>query len=251
MSNYRKLADDLMHFLDLSLPPIAISFSEYIPTGVTPFNGVVPAGCVFWQLAATRTFVTSTKDHELCSIGVHTHHMAQPSLSYRTELKHALEAMSGLDYVREEEVAAIPVVQREVTHVIYGPVADFPLDPEVVLLFAHAQQGLILSEAAGRVDKGVPPAMGRPACAVIPQVLNQGYAAMSLGCCGARAYLDSLSDSMAMGALPGGKLEQYCEQIAVLARANKTLTMFHARRREDVESGQRPTVQQSLSRLSS
>ena len=251
MSNYRKMADDLMHFLDLSLPPIAISFSDRIPAGVTSFDGVVPAGCVFWQLAATRTFVTTTKDHELCSIGVHTHQMAQPSPSHQAELKQALEAMSGLDYVREEEVAAIPVVQREVKHVIYGPLADFPLDPEVVLLFAHARQGLIPSEAAGRIDKDVPPAMGRPACAVVPQVLNQGYAAMSLGCCGARAYLDALSDSVAMWAFPGGKLDQYCEQIAVLARANKTLTAFHARRREDIESGERPTVRQSLSRLSS
>ena len=251
MSNFRKLADDLMHFLDLSLPPIAISFNEFIPTGVNPFNGVVPAGCVFWQLAATRTFVTSTKDHELCAIGVHTHHMPELAPTHHTELKNVLEAMTGLDYVREEEVAAIPVVQREVKHVIYGPLADFALEPEVVLLFAHAQQGLILSEAAARVDKGVPPAMGRPACAIVPQVLNGGSAAMSLGCCGARAYLDILSDSVAMWAFPGSKLDQYCEQISVLARANKTLTTFHARRREDVESGQRPTVRQSLERLSS
>jgi uncharacterized protein (DUF169 family) len=93
--------------------------------------------------------------------------------------------------------------------------------------------------------------MGRPACAVIPQVLNHGHAALSLGCCGARAYLDALSDSVAMWAFPGGKLDQYCEQIAVLARANKTLTAFHARRREDVESGQRPSVRQSLERFSS
>ena len=251
MSNYRKWADDLMHFLDLSLPPIAISFSDRIPAGVTSFDGVVPAGCVFWQLAATRTFVTTTKDHELCSIGVHTHHMAQPSSSQQAELKQALEAMSGLDYVREDEVAAIPVMQREVKHAIYGPLADFPLEPAVVLLFAHAQQGLILSEAAGRVDKGVPPAMGRPACAVVPQVVNHGYAAMSLGCCGARAYLDALSDSVAMWAFPGSKLGQYCEQITILARANKTLTAFHVRRREDVESGERPTVRQSLERLAS
>jgi uncharacterized protein (DUF169 family) len=251
MSNYRKLADDLMHFLDLSLPPISISVSDRIPAGVTSFDGIVPAGCVFWQLAATRTFVTTTKDHELCSIGIHTHHMARPSRSYQRELKQALEAMSGLDYVREEEVASIPVVQHEVKHVIYGPLADFPLDPEVVLLFAHAQQGLILSEAAARVDKGMPPAMGRPACAVVPQVLNHGYAAMSLGCCGARAYLDALSDSIAMWAFPGNKLAEYCEQIAVLARANNTLTTFHVRRRQDIESGQRPTVRQSLERLSS
>ena len=251
MSNYRKCADDLMHFLDLSVPPVAIAFSDSMPTGVTVFDGVVPAGCVFWQLAATRTFATSTRDHELCSIGTHTHHMALPSKSYQSELKRTLEAMSGLDYVREEEVAAIPMLEHEVKHVIYGPLADFPLEPEVVLLFAHAQQGLILSEAAARVDKGAPPAMGRPACAVVPQVVNHGHAAMSLGCCGARAYLDSLSDSVAMWGFPGSKIGQYCEQIAILSRANKTLTAFHTRRREDVESGRRPTVEQSLSRVSS
>jgi hypothetical protein len=74
---------------------------------------------------------------------------------------------------------------------------------------------------------------------------------MSLGYCGARAYLDALSDSVSMWAFPGSKLEQYCEQIAVLARANKTLTEFHTRRREDIQSGQRLTVRQSLERLSS
>ena len=251
MTNYQKLANDLMTSLELSLPPIAVAFSDVVPPNLSSYNDVVPAGCVFWQEAATRTFVTSAKDHELCAIGVHTHNMSPPSASHQAELQEALQAMSGLDYVREEEVAAIPVVQRQVRHVIYGPLADFPLDPEVVLLFAHARQGLILSEAVARVDKGMPPAMGRPACAVVPQVLNQGYAAMSLGCCGARAYLDALSDSVAMWALPGSKLDQYCEQIAVLARANKTLTAFHARRREDVESGKRPTVRQSLQRLSS
>jgi hypothetical protein len=43
MSNYRKMADDLMNFLDLSLPPIAISFSDRVPAGVPSFDGVVPA----------------------------------------------------------------------------------------------------------------------------------------------------------------------------------------------------------------
>lgn len=251
MSDYRKLAEELSNYLQLALPPIAVSFCDSAPADVPAFDGVVPAGCVFWQQAATRTFVTSAQDHQLCSIGVHTHHFADPGPSHQGELTEALKAMSGLDYVRAEEVAAIPVVKREVKHVVYGPLAGCPLDPDVVLLFAHARQGLVLSEAAARVDKGIPPAMGRPACAVVPQVLNNGSAAMSLGCCGARAYLDALSDSVAMWALPGGKLERYCEEIAVLARANKILTMFHACRREDVESGKRPTVRQSLERLSS
>ena len=74
---------------------------------------------------------------------------------------------------------------------------------------------------------------------------------MSLGCCGARAYLDTLTDDVAMWALPGGKLEQYDTEIAALARANKILTTFHLRRREDVEAGKQPTVRESLARVSS
>jgi uncharacterized protein (DUF169 family) len=251
MDDYRALAKDLISSLELSLPPIAIAFCDAVPPGVAAFDGVVPAGCSFWQEAAIHTFVTSTKDHELCAIGVHTHNLSQRSPSYQAELREVLEAMSGLDYVRPEEVAAIPVVQREVKHVLYGPLAEFPLNPEVVLLFAHAQQGLILSEAAARVDKDLSPAMGRPACAVVPQVLNHGHAAMSLGCCGARTYLDVLSDSVALWAFPGTKLDQYCAAIVSLARANKTLTMFHTQRREDIESGKQPTVRQSLERFSS
>src|SRR5713226_1238746 len=251
MSNYQKLASDLMTSLELSLPPIAVSFCDDVPANVSLFDGVVPAGCVFWQKAATQTFSTSTKDHELCAIGIHTHNMSLPSRSHQRELQEALETMSGLDYVREEEVTAIPVMQRKVKHAIYGPLADFPITPEVALVFAHARQGLIISEAVARVDQGAPAAMGRPACAVIPQVLNHGNAALSLGCCGARAYLDVMSESTALWAFPASKLEHYCEQIKILAAANKTLTTFHKRRREDVESGKRPTVQQSLERFSS
>ena len=85
---------------------------------------------------------------------------------------------------------------------------------------------------------------------MVPQVLNSGNAAMSLGCCGARVYLDSLTDDVAMWARPGGKLEPHVTEVAALARANKTLMTFHQRRREDVEAGKQPTVKQSLERLS-
>ncbi len=251
MSDYQKLAGDLINSLALTQPPIAISFADAPPPNVPQFDGVVPAGCSFWQQATAKMFYTSTKDHELCAIGVHTHHLAEPSTIASSGVARRAAAMSGLDYVRADEVAAIPVVEREVKHIVYGPLAEFPSAPEVVLLFAHAQQGLIVSEAVSRVDKGIPPAMGRPACAVVPQVINQGRAAMSLGCCGARAYLDILADSVAMWAFPGNKLEQYCAEIVKLARANQTLATFHTRRKEDVAAGKRPTVRQSLDRLSS
>ena len=245
----RQQAGRLTAALELSLPPIAVAFHETVPEGVPEFDGSVPAGCVFWQEAAARTFATSARHHALCSIGIHTMNLSRAPASQPEELGAALEAMTGLDYVREEEVAAIPVLRREVGYAVYGPLADFPAEPDVVLLFADGRRGLVLSEALGRVDGGVPPAMGRPACAALPQAFNHGLAAMSLGCCGARAYLDALGDDTALWALPGSRLERYCEQIETFANANRTLSMFHERRRADVEAGMRPTVRESLQRL--
>ncbi len=250
MKTIGEQAATLEEALKLSLPPLAIAFADDLPAGISPYEEVAPAGCYFWQEAAQRVFATSAQDHALCAIGIHTHNLTDAPATQTGELMAALEAMQGLDYVREEEVAAIPVLSQPVRHTVYGPLADFPMAPDIVLLFAHAQQSLILTEAAARVDEGVPPAMGRPACAVVPQVKNGGRAAMSLGCCGARAYLDALSDDVALWALPADKLDAYCQEIEGLAKSNEILTVFHERRREDVAAGKRPTVQDSLGRLS-
>ena len=126
------------------------------------FDGTVAAGCVFWEEAAACTFATSAAHHALCSIGIHTHHLSGAPASQPAELGAALEAMMGLDYVREEEVAAIPVLGREAKHAVYGPLGEFPLDPEVVLLFTDARQSLVLSEAVARVDGGVAPRWAGP-----------------------------------------------------------------------------------------
>jgi uncharacterized protein (DUF169 family) len=248
--DYKNVADELSAGLELKMPPIAVAFCDYLPASVAPFDGVVPAGCAFWEKAAAGAFATSAQDHALCAIGMHTHNLPHTQVT-ESELKDAVQAMTGLDYVRPEEVGALPVARRQARHVVYAPLADCPTAPEVVLVFADARQGLIVTEAVARVDNAVAPALGRPACAVIPQVLNSGAAALSLGCCGARAYLDALSDGVALWALPAAKLEAYCKEIKTLASANRTLTAFHERRREDVEAGKRPTVKESLERLSS
>jgi hypothetical protein len=69
---------------------------------------------------------------------------------------------------------------------------------------------------------------------------------MSLGCCGARAYLDVLTDGVAQFAIPGAKLAEYVARIEVLAKANAVLSRFHHLRRADVEAGRTPTVKESL-----
>ncbi|MDX1486667.1 MAG: DUF169 domain-containing protein [Acidiferrobacterales bacterium] len=251
MNRYADISSTLVDCLRLALPPIAVCLTDRAPEGIPSYEGAVPAGCVFWEKAISGAFATSTRDHELCSIGVYTHNMVSPSSSYKPELKTVLKVLDQMQYVRSQDVAEIPVSQREVSHVVYAPLAATPLPPDVVLLFAHSGQGLVITEAVQRIDEDIPPALGRPACAVVAQALNRQRAALSLGCCGARAYLDALSDDIALWALPAAKLERYASCIETLAKANEVLGKLHRLRRIDVEAGRRPTYEQSMVRLES
>jgi hypothetical protein len=208
--------------LELTQPPIAVCLTDTVPAGVERWSGRIPAGCRFWQEAANRVFATSAGDHDLCSIGLYTHNLDMAP------------------------VAAIPVMASKPKHVIYGALAEIPVDPDVVLLFVRADQTLILSEASQQLEGGSPPAMGRPACAIIPQARNTGRSALSLGCCGAHAYLDVLSDDVALYAVPGATLNPFAERLAALSKANGILSKFHQIRRKDVEAGRHPTIEQSL-----
>jgi uncharacterized protein (DUF169 family) len=230
--------------LHLTQPPVAVCFTDAVPDGVKVFSGAVPAGCRFWQEAAKGVFATTSHEHDLCSIGLYTH-----NLGASPDLGDALKIFADLGYVREQDLPLIPVLKSKPKVVVYGPLDAVPLPPDVVLLFVKADQMLILSEASQQLEMGMPPAMGRPACAIIPQAFNTGRTALSLGCCGARAYLDILTPDVALYAIPGSMLEAFTERVSILAKANSVLTAFHTIRRKDVESGKHPTVLESLAAL--
>jgi uncharacterized protein (DUF169 family) len=248
MAAFSEIAATFSRSLNLAQPPVAVSLADALPDGIAMWTGTSPAGCRFWQEAATRVFATSAADHNLCSIGLYTHGL-EISPAAMTDLGDALKVFAGLTYVREEDVAAIPVMATKPKFVVYGPLAETPMTPDVVLLFVRADQTLVLSEASQQIEGGLPPAMGRPACAVIPQARNSGRSALSLGCCGARAYLDTLTPDVALYAIPGSSLATFAERIAALAKANTVLTKFHEIRRAEVAAGKSPTIQESLASL--
>jgi uncharacterized protein (DUF169 family) len=253
MTPFASIAQTLTDALHLSQPPVAVSFADEVPPGVLFYQGSVPAGCRFWQEATRRVFATVSVQHDLCSIGVYTHNL-KTTPAQQKDLGDALKVFADLGYVRSQDIPLIPVLQTQASVVIYGPLAEMPLvpgalAPDVVLLFVRADQTLILSEASQQLENGLPPAMGRPACAVVPQAFNTGRTALSLGCCGARAYLDILTPDVALYAIPGAKIEEFTERVAALALANTVLTAFHTRRRADVEAGGRPTVLESLAAM--
>lgn len=250
MSDHRELARTLTEALKLRLPPIAVCliYDDAVPAGLSASAPRVAAGCVFWEKAATAGFVTSAGDHGNCAIGTFTHNL-DTTAAHEADRRDALRVFAELGYVRAEDIPGIPALARRPRHIAYTPLATAPLPPDVVLLFVRADQTLILSEASQALDGGFAPAMGRPACAVVPQVVNTGRSALSLGCCGARAYLDALTDDVALYAIPGARLADYARRVTDLAGANAVLGSFHALRRRDIEAGASPTIQESLARL--
>jgi uncharacterized protein (DUF169 family) len=249
MQEYANVSSDIMGALKLKNPPIAICFADTVPAGFDAPTKRAPAGCHFWEGATKASFATSAEDHSLCAIGVYTHNL-EPSPAQQADLMDAIKVFGDLGYVRPEDLPLIPVLQSKPRHVLYSPLGSTLLTPDVVLLFADAAQVLILSEATQQVEGGNAPAMGRPACAIVPQVVNSGRAAMSLGCCGARAYLSLLTDSISLFAFPGAQIEAYAERIVTLASANATLSRFHQIRREEIYAGHSPTIQDSLRAMS-
>src|ERR1700689_53092 len=124
-NKYTQLAAKLAASLDLRQPPVAISFADSIPPGMSAHAGRVPAGCRFWQDAASAAFATSASDHSLCAIGVYTHNL-QPSPAQQTDLMDALKVFGELTYVRQEDLPLIPVLKSQPGYVVYAPLADSP-----------------------------------------------------------------------------------------------------------------------------
>ena len=100
MVNYNSIEQQLSEVLHLKRRPIAVTFQETPPNGVSPFTGVAPSGCSFWRIAAEgRTFYTVPSDHYNCPIGSYTHHIALPP-DRDQELDQTLSFMVGIGYVK-------------------------------------------------------------------------------------------------------------------------------------------------------
>jgi uncharacterized protein (DUF169 family) len=249
MADYSAIAATLTDSLKLTIAPVAVCLMDKPPQGLPAPAQPAAAGCVFWERGAQSAFVTTPQDHSNCAVGMYTHHMPITTTRQEEDLNTCLKVFGDLGYVRPEDIPSIPVLKNETKFVAYAPLAAAPVTPSVVLLFANSRQSLAITEAVQQVDPSVPPALGRPACAVIAQAANTDRPALSLGCCGARAYLDVMTDDFALWALPGSRIAEYAGRIKALADANQILTQFHQLRKKDVEAGKSPSVQESLARL--
>ena len=231
MADYRIIEQRLSEVLGLQRRPIAVTFRETPPAGVSKFTGMEPSGCSFWRIAAGgRTFYTVPSDHYNCPIGSYTHHLSLPQ-DRTQELDQTLSFMAGIGYIRMEEVPSIPRLPQSPGVVIYAPLGDTPVEPDVVLFTGRPGRVMLLQEAALRAGVGAQVSLfGRPTCMVLPAALAHGVVA-STGCIGNRVYTDVGEDELYVAVL-GRDLPRIAEEAQTITAANAKLSEYHRGRRQ-------------------
>jgi uncharacterized protein (DUF169 family) len=219
----------LQETLGLSAPPIAIGFSDAPPAGLERWQGgAVPAGCVFWREAMDgRSFYTVPADHYNCAVGAHTHGFGVPA----TQLEDTVKFMVSNEYLRMEEVAGIPTLEKSPAYISYGPAETASFAHQLILLAAKPAAAMFIYESALRAGAGDALAniLGRPACAVLPLANKTGLASLSLGCMGNRTFT-GLPDEEMYVCIPSSHWGTVLTKSIEIGRANSTMKQFYQNR---------------------
>jgi uncharacterized protein (DUF169 family) len=229
--DWPSLAAALSDTLHLSAPPLAITFSDAPLAGVPMFDepmpeplpdgrtGRVPAGCVFWMKAADRTFGTVAEDHGNCSVGSVTH-------GFKTleEVAGNSDVAALLDsgWVTMDVVPQIPVVHEKPGAVTYGPLAETPVDPDVVFVRVTGRQMMVLSDAIPnlRIE-------GKPQCHIVALAKEEGVPAASVGCALSRVRT-GMSPTEMTCAIPAAQLADIVTSVQQHAGADNMVAKYAA-----------------------
>jgi len=219
----------LQDTLGLSAPPIAIGFSDEPPAGLERWQGgAVLAGCVFWREAMNgRSFYTVPADHHNCAVGAHTHGIGVPT----SQLEDTVKFMVSNEYLRMEEVAGIPTLEKTPAYISYGPAETASFQYDLIVVAAKPAAAMLIYESALRAGAGnaLANVLGRPACAVLPLVSKTGLASLSLGCMGNRTFT-GLPDEELYVCIPSGHWSTVLTRSTEIGRANSAMKQFYRNR---------------------
>lgn len=225
---YSQIADSISSELDLDMPPVALAFVDGPPADVEMTEAVVPSSCAFWRKAEERVFYAPAEAHFNCPVGAMVMGFDLPE-PVQANLGAAVEMMCNVAYLGADEPANIPTVKKEKNGIVYGPLSEFPIEPDVVLIWVTSRQAMLLSEAAGNsrwMETGKRSVFGRPACAAIPSALSSEEPVLSLGCMGMRTYTEILPDRL-LCVVPATKLEEFRESLVATMVANRQMQSYY------------------------
>lgn len=179
----------------------------------------MPAGCVFWIRGAAQSFSTTAADHANCSVGGFTHgFLTLEEAASRDDVCAVLE--SG--WVDHAAVIGLPRVADKPGAVVYGPLAETPIDPDVVLLRITALALMTLKDALPglRIE-------GKPQCHIIALAKELGVVAASVGCALSRARTGMRPEEMTC-AIPARRLAEVVDALEATAGLNRAMATYAA-----------------------
>ena len=228
----RDMATTLTATLGLDTRPIALALADTPPAGVRTFEGSVPSACTFWRRAESAVFYATAAQHFRCPVGAMVMGFEMPN-EVKAELMGFVGAMVEGDYLGVDEASRIPTLPRKSAGVVYGPLQDFPIEPDAIVLWLTPRQAMLLSEASGAshwTGSTPAPTLGRPACAAIPAAVSRGAVTASLGCIGMRTYTEIADDHM-LTVVPAGVVPQLAAALTDIVAANRAMAQFHEARK--------------------
>lgn len=228
-SAWSTIADGLTSALTLSAPPIAITFGAERPEGIASFDAPLPpplpdgrtgrvaAGCVFWMEATDRTFSTVPEDHGNCSVGSLTHGLVEiGDIIARDDVA----ALLGTGWVDEEIVPQIPTVSQRPGAITYGPLAETPVDPDLVFVRLGAEAMMLLTDTLPEARLG-----SKPQCHIIAAAKEQGAIAISAGCTLSRTRT-GMPESEMTCAFPASRAAEIVEKLTAMKAINDQVDAY-------------------------
>jgi uncharacterized protein (DUF169 family) len=227
-------AERLTELLSLRKPPVALALVDDKPEGITQAATAVPSACAFWRQAERGTFFAAAGQHFNCPVGSMVMGFELPA-EVNERLGGLVQSMCDASYLSMDEAARIPSTGRRSAGIVYGPLSDFPLDPDVVLLWLNPAQAMIYSEAAGRAAwTGNPMGVtGRPGCAALPLAMHSNEPGLTLGCAGMRTFTE-IDDDLTLAAIPGGALDGFIGKLAGTVDSNAVMRSYYAGQKEAI-----------------
>jgi uncharacterized protein (DUF169 family) len=221
---------DLIEALELSSPPMQLTYQEAPPSGVVRRSDSVPSVCTFFAEGRSRSFYADSSAHENCEIGAYV--MGLPMAGgLGKRLEETVQWMKSIGYLAPGEAAQIPHQARAPAGVVYGPLSSSMSTPTAVLLFIEPKSLMWVMEAHRRAWPGgaAPPILGRPMCSIVPVLTSGTPLAISTGCAGSRVYTQ-MKDAELLVGLRGDAVAPFLEALRTVRSANRDVTQENRRR---------------------
>jgi uncharacterized protein (DUF169 family) len=220
--------------LQLDAPPVALSFVYEPPEAVATLARPVPSSCTFWREAQTRIFYAPAEEHFNCLVGAMVMGFELPP-ARQTELGGLVQTMAEQDYLDPAEASEIPTMAKPSAGILYGPLAEFPVEPDLVLLWLTPRQAMLFEEAVGAADWTKVPmtARGRPTCAALPLAKQSGKASLSFGCMGMRVFTE-VADDRLLAAVPGDQVADLTDALDRAVASNQAMRSYYEERKAAV-----------------